>query len=238
MGYKDEFQERQYRIMIMREHHNMTFPEIGRAFGFSRESARQLYAKAKLLQKRLYLHRIGEATGQSDWDMDMLSRRLRKEFGDNCVINAWLEREYKDILDEYRAGEPKSAYEVDENTPRPRKVHPNTCKTISIGSYRMAFTEQELLILNERDQKGTSLEEIGRLTGMSESQAKYAYRTAKLVQFRRYVKIISEKTGGSFDEIKETAYRSGKTLHDRIAYLEKEYGGILENPPYRHSSLP
>lgn len=228
MGYKDEFDERHYNIMLLREHNKKTFIFIGKQFGISESRASYLYYKAKRRQKELYIREIRNVTGISQDEINALNDRLWVEFQDNNMIIAYLEQEYGQILESYRAGEPKSIYEINEKTPRPRKMHPQSGKEISIESFRMDFTDDELLLIQYIEHEGKSLEEISLQTGMSESKAKYTYRTAKQVQFRRYVKAISEKTNRPFDDIKQEAYRNCNTPLERVPYLKEKYGALLD----------
>lgn len=114
MEYKDAFQEREYFIMIQKERHKKTLKEIAGMIGVTPERVRQLYVHAKSTQKRVYMKKILEVTGQSV-EIFYLERRLWEKYKDNRYVVAYLEREYGDILSVYRNGEPESSYKIDEN---------------------------------------------------------------------------------------------------------------------------
>lgn len=226
-GYRDEFNERHYEIMMLREHSGtklMTFSKIGELYNISSTRASQLYLDAKLCQFRLYLKRIQICTGKSSREINELKNTLADKYKAPYRV-AWLEQEYKDILDAYRDGEPESRYIIDENMPKPRKF---TIRDNSTEFFRMDFKEQELFVLDERDKKGNSFEEIGIKMNMTERKVANLYRTAKMVQFRRYVKEISQKTGIPYEEINYKYLYNGTTLlPERIISLKTDYKDIL-----------
>lgn len=98
---------RAYEILLLRDQEDRTFREIGKEHEISPIRARQIYSRIKIRQISLYIRHISIALGHEN------TAQVRKIFetASECYQDfpyacAYLEKEYKDILDAYRAGEP------------------------------------------------------------------------------------------------------------------------------------
>ena len=99
--------KRDYDIMILRDQHNNTFTDIAKDYEISSIWVREIYSKIKIKQMQLYIRHISIVLGYEN------TAEVRKvfEIANECYQGfsyacAYLEKKYKGILDEYRAGEP------------------------------------------------------------------------------------------------------------------------------------
>lgn len=99
--------KRAYDIMVLRDYHNNTFTDIAKDCKISLIRVRQLYSRTKVKQIRLYVRHISIALGHENTEQVRKVFEIANEcYQDYSYACAYLEKEYKDILDEYRAGEP------------------------------------------------------------------------------------------------------------------------------------
>lgn len=99
--------KRAYDILMLRDQHNNTFTDMAKEYEISAIRVRQIYIKIKMKQMRLYIRHISIVLGYEN------TAEVRKvfELASECYQGfpyacAYLEQKYKDILEEYRAGEP------------------------------------------------------------------------------------------------------------------------------------
>lgn len=99
--------ERAYGFMLLREQHGLTFSYIAKDYDISSERVMQMYHRVKNKQIQLYINRIAFVLGHKD------KSQIQKEFDEayklyrsRAYACAYLEKEYCDILTEYRQGEP------------------------------------------------------------------------------------------------------------------------------------
>lgn len=99
--------KRAYDIMVLRDYYNNTFTDIAKDYEMSFIRVRQLYSRTKIKQIRLYIRHISIALGHENTTQVRKVFEIANEcYQDYSYACAYLEKEYKDILDEYRAGEP------------------------------------------------------------------------------------------------------------------------------------
>ena len=111
--------ERAYEMMLLRDQYNNTYADIGTEFKVSGERVRAIYEKIKLKQIRLYINHLSIVYGYGNTsyfsniyyiaDKCYLTRR-------NTAI--YFEKEYGDVLTEYRKGEPGIPERFLEELPR------------------------------------------------------------------------------------------------------------------------
>lgn len=98
---------RAYDIMVLRDYYNNTFTDIAKDYEMSFIRVRQLYSRTKIKQIRLYIRHISIALGHENTTQVRKVFEIANEcYQDYLYACAYLEKEYKDILAEYRAGEP------------------------------------------------------------------------------------------------------------------------------------
>ncbi len=99
--------ERAYEIMLLRDQYDNTFSDIAKEFGISLPRVREIYRKIKNRQIRLYINHISIALGYEDnSQIKMVYEQAEKCYQDKKYVCGYLEKKYKDILTEYRNGEP------------------------------------------------------------------------------------------------------------------------------------
>lgn len=109
---------RGYEILTLRDQYNNTFADIAGEYGITPIRARQIYSRMKQRQISLYIRHISIALGYES------TAEIRKDFSaaNECYQEfsyacAYLEKKYKNILDEYRAGEPGIPAQFIESLP-------------------------------------------------------------------------------------------------------------------------
>lgn len=99
--------ERGYQIMLLRDQYRSTFADIAKENERSVGRVVQLYHKLKVKQIRLYINHIAVVLGHSDTSQtEKVYRDVYEWYQDHSYACAYLEKKYKDILTEYRNGEP------------------------------------------------------------------------------------------------------------------------------------
>jgi hypothetical protein len=110
--------ERAYEIMLLRDQCGETLSMIAKEYDLSIARVQQIYHHIKRKQMCLYIRHISIVFGQKD------TEQVRKIFNDAnewyrdlTYATAYLEKKYRDILIEYRAGEPGMPKEFIRNMP-------------------------------------------------------------------------------------------------------------------------
>ena len=97
---------RAYKIMLLRNQHGNTFTDIAKECEISITRAAQIYNKQKK-QVQLYINHIAVTLGYENIVAVRNVYNAAHECYQNCTYAcAYLEKEYKTILIEYRDGEP------------------------------------------------------------------------------------------------------------------------------------
>lgn len=97
--------ERDYEIMLLHDQHDNSYTDIAKEFKISISRVAQLYYKTKLKQLRLYARHLAIVHGHNDTSA-FQRMPLYDCYRDYKYISAYWEKEYAEILKEYRAGEP------------------------------------------------------------------------------------------------------------------------------------
>ena len=99
--------ERDYEVMLLRDQYDNAFKDIAEEFGISIARVRQIHFNLKLKQIRLYIRHISMVLGHENCAemIDVYNNAYECYQDLNCVCG-YLEKKYKDILMEYRDGEP------------------------------------------------------------------------------------------------------------------------------------
>lgn len=110
--------ERGYEIMLLRDQHGNTFTDIAKEFEISVTRVKQLYDNLKRKQIRLYINHIAAALGyESCSQIQKVYDNAYECYQDWTYACAYLEKKYKDILMEYRHGEPGMPAQFIRNMP-------------------------------------------------------------------------------------------------------------------------
>lgn len=105
--------KRAYDIMILRDQRGSAFSDIAKDYETSPVRTKEIYSRIKMRQIRLYIRHISIALGHEN------TAKVRKVFeaAYECYHSfpcacAYLEKKYKNILEEYRAGEPGTSKQM------------------------------------------------------------------------------------------------------------------------------
>ncbi len=147
--------------MLLCDQHNYTFSDIAKELKLSVPRIRQIYNGLKIKQKRLYINHISIALGYDDCvQVEEIYNQAYEFYQSRTYACAYLEIKYKDILDEYRKGEPGMPARFIENMP------PLRCE----------LTDQEIKrIIEMREEKNTSFVNIARELHITHEKAEYTY---------------------------------------------------------------
>lgn len=181
--------ERAYEILLLRDQHDNTFTDIAKEYGITVARVSQIYSRIKVKQIRLYIHHIAAVLGHEDTSqVKKVYDKASECYQDRTFACAYLEKKYKAILDEYRAGEPGMPSQFVRGMPpfRPklsqktiarviemREVQKASYETISNElfltrakakhTYEWFYHEQVLEILKTKEKEMTSHEEARAL---------------------------------------------------------------------------
>ncbi len=109
---------RAYEIMLLREQKEYSFTDIGKKLHMSTQYARLKYHELKYKQLRLYIKHIAFTLGyESIAQFRMILNQVYDCYQDSVYVSAYFEKEYGDILTEYRAGEPGAPESVMQTLP-------------------------------------------------------------------------------------------------------------------------
>ena len=97
--------ERAYEIMLLRDLYDNTFADMAREFETSRTRIAQIYCKIKIKQLRLYAQYLAAVHGHENASAFRINS-IYDCYLDSKYVSAYFEKEYGDILTEYRSGEP------------------------------------------------------------------------------------------------------------------------------------
>lgn len=200
--------------MLLREHERLTFSEIGARYDLSDSRVCQIYWKAKIIQKKIYLREISEQIGNSVYREYM---DIDERYNDLKIDIAYFEETYAHILDPFREGEPRSPYSTANAIKRP--THPRLCKSIRHTKIRRVLKSDELEIARELE-NGKSIFEIAALFDLSEKDAYYKVQTINMCRYRQLVKRVSEFRGIPYENL-DRIFVHGFTLNEKIAFLEE-----------------
>lgn len=249
-AYIDGFNPREYFVMIECEHNGKSHAELAKQLGVSRNRINQMYNHAKRKQAELYSQAIEEAIGKAGPDRF----GLLHEYGSTKYVIAYLEREYKDILSDFRNGEPESVYHVPGNMPAfcqqlttesrfntkirlkhlPLDKRPYIRDKNSGRFYRIALNRSELLVLRAKDVQKKDYKEIGAQFEITNDAAKKIYLSAKSVILHKKIAVVCEMTEHTFDEITDEFIKKDiRFTHWRkqTEYIEQTYKQFLSQKP-------
>ena len=99
--------KRSYEIMLLRDQHGNTFTDIAKECEISVARVVQIYNRLKLKQIRLYINHIAVVLGyESTSQIIKVYHDAYECYQDRAYACAYMERQFKYILAEYRVGEP------------------------------------------------------------------------------------------------------------------------------------
>lgn len=150
-----------YEIMLLRDFYENTYAGIAREMEKSAVRIIQDYHYIKLRQARMYITHLSIVHGYTDCRFFYdLYNQARDCYADWQYASAYLEKKYKTILDEYRAGEPGISKKILSELPPFRKRWSKE-------------TVQDIIAWREKEHK--TFIEIGSLLKMTKFKAEDLY---------------------------------------------------------------
>lgn len=99
--------KRAYEIMRLRDLCDNTFTAIAQEYGVSIATITSNYYRVKIRQLRFYINHLAIVNGhESTAEFRKLFYKVNDCYQDYKYVTAYFEKEYKNLLTEYRAGEP------------------------------------------------------------------------------------------------------------------------------------
>lgn len=209
MSYKDNFNERDYAVILEYEQHGKTFAEIARTYDISSARIKGVYNRAKRKQVMLYLQAVSAAEGNAGNDLKEPYTQLFVQFGSPKYAAAYMEKEHEDILTSFRDGEPPSPYEIPEisennrifcsqliiqvlnkgsvsNAGRLTHIPVNNPLFVSQSFYRIELNGLESAVLREKGEN-KNFKEIGKQLSITADMARNVYMKARRVELQNYI---------------------------------------------------
>ena len=173
-------EERAYEIMLLRDQHGNTFTDITKAFQISVSRVTQQYNNLKVKQIYLYINHIAMALGyESTSQVRNVYENAYECYRDRTYACAYLEKKYKDILMEYRHGEPGMPARFIRNMPpfKPKLSKKTIARVIEL-----------------RDVGKASFVTIAKELRMTQAKAKHTYEMFYHKQVLALINVLQEKT--------------------------------------------
>ncbi|WP_313559925.1 hypothetical protein [Ruminiclostridium cellobioparum] len=202
--------ERAYEIMLLRDQYGNTFTDIARECEISVSRVVQIYNKLKIKQIRLYINHIAVVFGYKG------TSQVRKVYDDayECYQEwsyacAYLEKKYKDILTEYRDGEPGMTTQFVKSMP---PFKPNLSKKTIARVVEIQEVEKASFLA------------IAKELRMTQAKAKHTYEMFYHKQVLKLIKALEEKAESRKEKnaIWEYYFRGNKTAKKRYDMLTKQ----------------
>lgn len=113
---------RKYGVWLLRDVYGNTFADIARGYGVSQPIVISDYRKILMLKKKYYVNHLSIVKGHNDIvHFRKIARNAYDCYYDMKYVVAYLEKEYYDILREYRNGEPGMPEQMLRDLPPLRK---------------------------------------------------------------------------------------------------------------------
>ncbi len=173
--------ERTFRIMTLRDQYGNTFQSIGKEYGISVARVVQIYHRTKIRQARLYINHISIVLGYEDTSkIRKVYEQAYNWYQEREYACAYLEKQYKDILDEYRCGEPGMPQWFMKSMPPLRP---------ELGKKAIAR------LIEMRENKKMSFAAIAKELRITPSKARHTYESFYHQKVVEIIKDLQEKEG-------------------------------------------
>lgn len=202
--------ERAYQIMLLRDQYNNTFHDIAKEFRISVKRVTDIYRRQKFKQIRLYINHISLVLGYEDHSqIKKFYEQAEECYQDRRYACAYLEKNYKDILTEYRNGEPGMPQEFMESLPPlKRKLSKKTVARI----------------IERKETEQASFVEIAKEFGITQQKAKHTYDWYYHTKVLELIEILQKNAASEQEksEIWEYCFRNHYSSKKRYEMLTKK----------------
>lgn len=199
--------ERAYEILLLRDLHDNTFTALAEEYGVCVATVMSTYYQIKIRQIRLYINHLAIVHGHETTTSFMeLFHKANDCYRDYKYVTGYFEKEYPDILTEYRAGEP--------GLPKPFLA--------SMPPYREAWSKYTIrrVVKLREDEKLTYIE-IGRKLKMTASSTEHIYQHYYHKKFLDLSNKIIAATGKT--NLRRDYYRITRNSKKRLKLLLADY---------------
>lgn len=171
--------KRAYEIMLLREQYENTFADIATEFELSVTRVTQLYRRLKIKQIQLYINHISVVLGyDSTSKVWQVYNEAKECYQDYSYVCAYLEEKYKDILTEYRNGEPGMPSQFVKGMP----------------PFKAKLSENMIArVVEMRETEKASFITIGKELHITPAKAKRTYEMFYHTQVLKLVKALQDK---------------------------------------------
>lgn len=175
-----------YKIMLLRDQYGNSFTDIARQLKLSAKKTLEIYHRHKTKQINLYINHISVVLGYSDISQIRKVYQLTDEFyQDRAYTCAYLEKEYQDILEIYRNGEPGMPQQF----------------ICSMPPLRYELTEKEIrCIVALRETEKATFAEIAKKLGITVKKAKQVYHGYYHAQVLSLIHALQARAESSEEE--------------------------------------
>jgi DNA-directed RNA polymerase specialized sigma subunit len=201
--------ERAYEIMLLRDQHENTFTDIAKECGISVTRVVQMYHKLKFKQIRLYVNHIAVVLGyESTSQVKKVFNDADECYQDRTYACAYLEKKYKDILTEYRDGEPGMPAQFIKSMP----------------PFKSKLSEKTIArVIELREVEKASFVTIAKKLRITQAKAKRTYEMFYHKQVLELIKALQEKAESKEEKaaIWEYYFRGNNSAKKRYDMLTK-----------------
>lgn len=201
---------RAYEIMLLRDQYNNTFADIATRFELSVTRVTDIYHSHKNKQIRLYINHISVVLGyDSTLPIWTVSSEAFERYWDNTYVCAYLEKIYKDILTDYRDGEPGMPAQFVESMP----------------PFEIVLSEEMIArIVEMREVEKASFGTIGKELRITEAKVQRTYEMFYHEKIEEIVKTLQNKVESNKEKkaIWEYCFRGRRSAKKRYDMLTKE----------------
>lgn len=203
--------KRAYEIMLLRDQYDNTFNDLAKEFGISLARVTQIYYKLKYRQIRLYINHISIALGyNSISQIKKIFDQAHECYQSEIYACAYLEKKYKDILTEYRNGEPGTS--------------PQFLK--QIPPFKPKLSKKAVArIIEMRETESASFVTIAKELRITQQKAKHTYDQYYHTKVSELLEILQEKAESQQEkkEIWAYCFRNNYSSKKRYEMLTKKY---------------
>ena len=201
---------RAYEIMLLRDQQGKTFTDIAKEYEISSAWAVQKYNRLKMKQIRLYINHIAAVLGhESTSQVENVFRNAYECYQDQTYACAYLEKRYKDILMEYRDGEPGMPTQFIKDMPpfKPKLSKKTVARVIEM-----------------REVEKASFVTIAKELRMTQAKARHTYEMFYHKQVIALIKALQEKAESKEEKAAIWNYYFGRYHSSKKRYdmLTKE----------------
>ncbi len=198
--------KRSYEIMILRDQHSNSFSDIAIEHSITSPCVISHYSKIKIRQIRLYINHLSVVNNHdSTAHFREIFRTAYNCYQDYQCAAAYLEKEYRVILIEYRAGEPGMPEQFLAKLPPLRKNRSR--KTID-------------RVIEMREVEKKTYAEIGKQLRMTRQCAEHLYQSFYHKKVLAILEHIEKETG---EKVWDLYFRSSHQAKKRYEMIRRDY---------------